>query len=135
MIAPTIGAPTVGAQVVDERLTVVRELAHVGLHVGSEAVDRDEQRELPMTERVEDLAVVATGPHVIAVGHEAELGELLTDPERARVTARRMRASESPASSSERTIRNATRSRKEYGPSSPSRLRTSPARSQLSSWA
>lgn len=70
-------AATVAPEIVDERLPFARELADVGLDLGSEAVDRDEERELPVRERVEDLSVVAASPDTIAVGHEAELGELL----------------------------------------------------------
>ena len=53
------------------------ERAHLGLDLGRELVDRDEQRELTRAQRVEDLAVVAAGPHGAAVGDEAQAGEVV----------------------------------------------------------
>ncbi len=67
-----------GAQLLDERLTLRRELTDLGLDVGGHAVDRDEERELPLAQRVEDLTVVAAGPDARAVGHELQPGEILT---------------------------------------------------------
>ena len=55
-------------------LAIGVEVAHLRLDLVGEAVDRDEQRELAVRERVEDLAVVATRPHRVAVGHEPETG-------------------------------------------------------------
>ena len=77
------------------------------------AVDRDEQRELARAERVEDLPVVATRPHRLAVGDEAQVGDVVARldevPQR---QCGRGRAT-SPASSSDATTRSATRSRNE----------------------
>ena len=47
------------------------------LHLVGEAVDGDEQRELAVAERVEDLAVVAARPHRVAVGHQAQPGDVV----------------------------------------------------------
>ena len=58
------------AQRLDERAAVGVEGAHFGIDLVGEAVDRDEQRELTVSERVEDLAVVATCPHRLAVAHQ-----------------------------------------------------------------
>ena len=57
------GWPSRRAQLGDERAPVGVEGAHLGLDLVGEAVDRDEQRELSVAQRVEDLAVVATRPH------------------------------------------------------------------------
>ena len=50
-------------QPVDERGALGVEGAHVGVDVGGEPVDGDEQRELAGAQRVEDLAVVVARPH------------------------------------------------------------------------
>src|ERR1039457_225725 len=67
-----------GAEPVDKGLTVLGEGPDVGVDVGGDPVDRDEEGQLPVAERVEDLPVVAASPHVLAVGHDAQLGDVLT---------------------------------------------------------
>ena len=69
----------VAAESVDERLTFARELADVGLDGGGDPIHRDEERELAVAERVEDLSVVATGPDVLPVGDDAQTRDVLTD--------------------------------------------------------
>ena len=54
-----------------------RERAHVGVDVGRDLIDRDEQRELAGAQRVEDLAVVVAGPHVAAVGDEPQARQIV----------------------------------------------------------
>jgi len=64
-------------QPVDELLTLGVERAYLGLDVGRDAVEADEERELPVAERVEDLSVVAAGPHRVPVGDEGQGGDVL----------------------------------------------------------
>ncbi len=73
-----------GAQLGDERAAVGVEVAHLVLHLIGEAVDGDEQRELPVAEGVEDLSVVATRPHGVAVGHQPQAGEVVARPHQLR---------------------------------------------------
>ena len=87
------------------------ERADVGIDVGGDLVDRDEQRELTGPQRVEDLAVVVARPHVTAVGDEAQARQVVARVGAPRRSATRTRVGGRPASSIERTIRNATRSR------------------------
>ena len=84
----------------DERGPLEAERAHVGVDVGRDLIDRDEQRELAGTQRVEDLAVVVARPHVAAVGDEPQARQVVAArraPRRARrgpgPTAARRRAS------------------------------------------
>ena len=72
------------AQLLDERLAVGVEVAHLGLDLVGEAVDGDEQRELPTTQGVEDLTVVVARPDGVAVGHEAQAGEVVAGAQQLR---------------------------------------------------
>ena len=54
------------------------ERAHVGIDVGRDLIDRDEQRELTGPQRVEDLAVVVARPDVAAVGDQPQAREVVT---------------------------------------------------------
>jgi len=49
----------------------------VGIDVGGYLVDRDEEGELTGAQRVEDLAVVVTGPDVTAVGDDPQIREVV----------------------------------------------------------
>ena len=68
------------AQVVNERLALSAELPHIGLEVGGQPIDRDEQRELAVAERVEDLSVVPTRPDPLTICHESQLGDVVVAP-------------------------------------------------------
>ncbi len=67
-----------GPEAVDERGAVACELPDLGLGLGRELVDGHEQRELPVTQGVEDLPVVAAGPDLLAVGDDPERGDVVT---------------------------------------------------------
>ena len=69
------------AEALDERLTIPRELAHVCFDVRRDSIDGDEQRELAVTQRVENLSVVATRPDVLAVGHHPQPDDVFTHRE------------------------------------------------------
>ena len=62
----------------DEGLTVAGEIPHVGFHVGSHAIDCDKERELSLAQRIEDLTIVAAGPHSVAVGDHAKPSNVFT---------------------------------------------------------
>ena len=70
-----LGQP--GGEPLDERGPLDAERAYVGVDVGRDLVDRDEQRELTGAQRVEDLAVVVARPHVAAVGDEPQAREVV----------------------------------------------------------
>ena len=60
----------------NEGLTVARELADIGLDIGGDAIDGNEERQLAMAQRVEDLSVVAARPHAVAIGDHSEPGDV-----------------------------------------------------------
>src|SRR6185369_14467926 len=64
----------------DEPVPVVLELADLDLDTGRDVVDGHEERELPVFQRVDDLAV-ATGDleEADAVGDELDLGQVLVE--------------------------------------------------------
>src|SRR5207249_1249693 len=57
---------------VHELLTFGVERLDLGLQVGRDPVDAEEEREPPVAQRVEDLALVTACPYRVAVGHERE---------------------------------------------------------------
>ncbi len=64
------------AQPVDERASLAVEAAHLALHVDDEAIDRDEQGELTVAQCIENLAVITACPDRVAVGHQAQPGDV-----------------------------------------------------------
>ena len=98
-------------QALDELGALGVERAHVGVDVGRDLVDRDEQRELTGVQRVEDLPVVVARPHAAAVGDDAQAREVVARLAHPARRAACTRVDDRPASSNDRTTRNATRSR------------------------
>jgi hypothetical protein len=67
-----------GSELVDERLPLGIELADLGFDVRDDSIDRDEERELSVAQRVEHLTVVAACPYVLAVRYQRQGGDVLT---------------------------------------------------------
>ena len=77
-------------------------VAHLGVDLVGDAVDRDEQRELAVPQRVEDLAVVVARAHASRRRSRAAGRRGRRPCATSSRTARRIRAIGTPASSSER---------------------------------
>src|SRR5207253_29275 len=68
------------AERADEPLPVLAELRHAGLDARGDFVDRDEERELPLAERVEHLPVApADLKDRDPVGDELDFGEMVVE--------------------------------------------------------
>jgi hypothetical protein len=75
---PRVARRGEGAEAVDEVAALGVERLDLGVDLGCVRVDRDEERELTPSQRVEDLAIVPARPHAVTVGHEPEAGDVLT---------------------------------------------------------
>jgi hypothetical protein len=67
-----------GSELVDKRLALGIELANLCFDVRDDSIDRDEERELTVAQRVEHLTVVSACPDVLAVRHQRQGGDVLT---------------------------------------------------------
>ena len=67
-----------GGQSLDELGPFPFECRNVGVDIGRNLIDGDEQRELTGPQRVENLTVVMTGPDIATVGDEAQAREVVT---------------------------------------------------------
>src|SRR4029453_11379274 len=62
----------------DEAVAILAELTDLALHAGRDLVDRDEERELSIPQRIDDLAVATRDlEDADPVGYQLDLGQVL----------------------------------------------------------
>jgi hypothetical protein len=63
-------------ELLDKSRAFVAERNDGGIEFVGNPIDADKQCELSLAQRVEDLAVVVTCPHLAPVGHDAQASEI-----------------------------------------------------------